>query len=148
MIVMLSTCAIAQSKAEKVFEVVPEAERARLLERLHLYVEYQREKDYDKLFDLFSDATKNKYFNGLSKADFVKAYQSGDERGSSSRLIEFTPTDTQKISADGNDYLFIIYGRAKVAEGNKVIEKKHVSIEAQLQNGDWYFSLIADIVIN
>ena len=145
---MLSTCAVAQSKAEKVLEGVPEAERARLLERLHLYVEYQREKDYDKLFDLFSDATKNKYFNGLSKADFVKAYQSGDERGSSSRLIEFTPTDTQKISTDGNDDLFIIYGRAKVAEGNKVIEKKHVSIEAQLQNGDWYFSLMADIVIN
>ena len=148
MIVMLGMSAAAQSKAEKVFEVVPEAERARLLERLHLYVEYQREKDYDKLFDLFSDATKNKYFNGLSKADFVKAYQNGDERGSSSRLIEFTPTDTQKISADGNDDLFVIYGRAKVCEGNKVIEKKHVSIEAQRQNGDWYFSLMADIVIN
>ena len=147
-IVMLTVSGFAQKKAEKVFAVVPEAARARLLERLHLYVDYQRRKEYDKLFELFSDATINKYFHGQSKADFVKAYQSGDERGSSSRVIEFTPTDTEKISADGAGEFFVVYGRAKVSEGNKVIEKKRAAIEAHLQNGDWYFSPIADVVIN
>lgn len=147
-IMMLGTSTFGQRKAEKVLEAVPEALRARLLERLHLFVDYQRQKEYDKLFELFSDATISKYFNGQSKADFVKAYQTGDERGSSSRVIEFTPTDTEKISADGGGDFYVIYGRAKVSEGNKTIEKKRVAIEAHLQNDDWYFSPIADVLIN
>ena len=145
---MLGVNAYGQSKEEKVFDAVPEALRARLIERLQLYVDYQRTKEYEKLFDLFSETTISKFFNGQSKADFVKAYQSGDARGSSSRLIEFTPTDTEKITADSGAELFVIYGRAKLCEGGKAIEKKRVAIEAQLQNGDWYFSPIADVVIN
>jgi len=147
-IVMLGLCVNAQSKEQRVFDPVPEALRARLIERLNLYVDSQRRKDYDQLFDLFSDATLNKFFHGQSKADFVKAYQNGDTQGTSSRLIEFTPTEIEKIAGAGGGELFVIYGRARLCEGGKAIEKERVAIEAQLQNGDWYFSLIADVLID
>jgi hypothetical protein len=42
----------------------------------------------------------------------------------------------------------VIYGKAKLCEGGKTIEKKRVAIESQLQNGDWYFSPIADVLID
>lgn len=147
-IVVLGLCVHGQSKEQKVFDPVPEALRARLLERLQSYVDYQRRKDYDKLFDLFSETTLNKFFHGQSKADFVKAYQNGDAEGSSSRLIEFTPTEIEKISGDDGGELFVIYGRARLCEGGEAVEKKRVAIEAQLQNGDWYFSPIADVLID
>jgi hypothetical protein len=145
---MLALCVRAQSKNEQVFDAVPEALRARLLERLDLYVQYQRTKDYEKLFDLYSETTLAKVFHGQSKADFVKAYQSGDAQGSSSRLIEFVPAHTEKIAAEGAAELFVIYGKARSCEGGKVIEKKRVAIEAQQQDGDWYFSPIADVLID
>lgn len=147
-IVMLGLCVHGQSKEQKVFDPVPEALRARLLERLQSYVDYQRRKDYDQLFDLFSETTLNKFFHGQSKADFVKAYQNGDAEGSSSRLIEFTPTEIESITGDGGGELFVIYGRARLCEGGKAVEKERVAIEAQLQNGDWYFSPIADVLID
>lgn len=148
LVMMLAVYVHGHSQEQKVFDAVPEALRARLVERLHLYVEYQRTKEYDKLFDLFSEPTINKFFHDQSKADFVKAYQGGDAQGSSSRLIEFTPTHTEKIAGDGAGELFVIYGKARLCEAGKAIEKKRVAIEAQLQNGDWYFSPIADVLID
>ena len=147
-ITVLAFCVPAQSNHEKVFDAVPEALRARLVERLDLYVQYQRTRDYEKLFDLYSQTTLEKVFHGQSKADFVKAYQSGDAHGSSSRLIEFVPAHTEKIAAEGAEELFVVYGKARLCEGGKVIEKKRVAIEAQQQNGDWYFSPIADVLID
>jgi hypothetical protein len=148
MIVMLGLCVQGQSKEQKVFDPVPEALRARLLERLQSYVDYQRRKDYGQLFDLFSQTTLDKFFHGQSKADFVKAFQNGDAQGSSSRLIEFKLTHIEKIEGEDGREVFVIYGSARLCEGAEPIRKKRVAMEAELQNGDWYFSLIADVLID
>jgi hypothetical protein len=147
-IVLLGLCVHGQSKEQQVFDPVPEALRARLLERLHLYVDSQRRKDYGELFDLFSETTRNKFFRGQRKADFVKAFQNGEAQGSSSRLIEFAPTHVDKIEGEDGRDIFVIYGRAKLCEGGKAVQKKRVAIEAQVQNGDWYFSPIAEVLID
>ena len=147
MVLMCFVYGKGQSEAQKVFDVVPEAMRARLVERLSNYTEYQRSKQYEKLYDLFSESTIKNLFRGQSKTEFINAWQKGDNEGTSRRLIEFIPGHTEKIAGESTD-IYVIYGRAKFCEGGKVVEKKRTAIEAHLQNGDWYFSAPADVVID
>ena len=147
MVMMVFVYGQGQSEAQKVFDVVPEAMRARLIERLSNYTEYQRSKQYEKLYDLFSESTIKNLFRGQSKTEFINAWQKGDNEGTSRRLIEFTPSYTEKIGGENGD-IYVVYGRSKFCEGGKVVEKRRTAIEAHLQNGDWYFSAPADVVID
>jgi hypothetical protein len=147
-IMLLAVYARAQGKDEKVFEVVPQQTRAQLIERLKLYVEYQRTKDYQKLYDLYTQSTIKNLFKGQRKEEFVAAYREGDARGISFRLLEFTPTRIDKTvspeTSEGSDDAYSIYGDAKLWRRGETVEKP-VAIEAQLKNGEWYFSSIMEI---
>lgn len=130
----------------KLLEEVPEPLRPQLIERLSLYVEYERTKQYDKLYEVrFFRSTIHK---DQTKEEFVRNSQIGDARGTNSRLIEFTPTAIQKIQdADGQD-LYDIYGKATMCEMGELIKKPRVAITARLQSGKWYFSTVGDILID
>lgn len=142
--VLVVICAQGQGIGQKVFDIVPEPVRARLIERLELYVEYQRTKQYERLYDLFSRTTIERIFNGQSRGEFVDAFRKGDADRTSVTIMEFTPTRIEETTKDGAE-LYNIYGDAKLCQQGEPVEK-HIVVAAQLQNGDWYFSTLADVL--
>jgi hypothetical protein len=148
-IMLFALCARAQGKDEKVFDVVPEPVRARLVERLKLYVKYQHTKDYEKLYDLYIQSTITNIYKGQSREEFALACREGDARQTSFRLLEFTPTRVDKTvsmwTREGADDAYSIYGDAKLFNWGKVVDR-YVVIEAQLKNGEWYFSEVGEVL--
>lgn len=64
---------------------IPKSLRARLIERLNLYVEYELARQYKKLYDLLSESTIERIYRGQSRAEFVAASHKGDAKGTSIR---------------------------------------------------------------
>jgi hypothetical protein len=145
-IMLVAVCARGQGKEEKVFDAVPEASRARLVERLKLYVEYQRAKDYEKLYDLYTESTIKNIYKGQSREEFAAACRKGDALGTSFRLVKLTPTAINKATSDGLEG-YDIYGDAELIQSGKLVER-YVLIEAQLKNGEWYFSEVGEVLDN
>ena len=135
-----------QKKEQKVFAVIPQHLRERLIERLNLYVEYERMKQYEKLYDLLWDYVVDP--NSLSREAYVEAVRKRIAEGYRSVLLEFKPTGIIDLSLPDEDIIrYDIWGTAKVdSEGE--IYKKDAAIEARWMNGDWYFSNVADVIID
>jgi hypothetical protein len=136
----------AQNPESQLYSSVPQQLRARLLERLDLYVEYQRNKKYDKLYDLFYDEAIATAFKGQDKAEFVAVYKKGDDQNKSVRLLAFAANRVEKVDEDGTE-VYKIYGDAKLHEQGEAAEK-HMVIRAKFQKGDWYFSAPATVLEN
>ena len=147
-LIFATIAARAQEISPKALEAVAEPFRQQLVERLGLYVRYQRTKQYDKLYDLFSPSTIHTVFNDQTREEFVRAYQKGDAERTSVRLLEFKPTTIQKI--EGNDAAdqYVIQGRAEVFQMGESVNKRSVAVVAQLLNGKWYFSPFMDALAN
>lgn len=144
LLVLITSPAALRSQVhvdEKVFAPIPEESRARLIERLTLYVATQRAADYDKLYDLYSERTINQVFKGQNKTEFSAAFRQGDAERKSIRLFEFTPKKIEKKAEDGSDF-YKIYGKAVLLQQGEIVKRKIV-IEAHPQNGTWYFSAVA-----
>jgi hypothetical protein len=135
-----------QKKEQKVFAVVPPHLRTRLIERLNLYVEYERAQQYEKLYDLLWEYVVNP--NSLSREAYVDASKKTIAKGYRSILLEFKPTDTIDLSLDDEGIVrYDIWGTAKVKDEGKFYEKG-AAIEARWINGEWYFSGVADVIID
>lgn len=145
MLIMLPTTLRAQahSKNEEIFAAIPKESRAQLIERLNLYVSYQRTADYDKLYDLYSEKTINRIFNGQNKTEFSAAFRKGDEERKSVRMLEFKPTSIEKSADDGSEF-YKIHGEATVLQQGEIV-KKEVLVEAYPKDGNWYFSAIVTV---
>lgn len=147
-VVLAGRVAYAQGGVNpKVLEPIPEPLRPQLLERLDLYVEYQRTKQYDKLYDLMSRSTIHLVFKDQTKEEFVRAYQAGDAQRTSIRLIEFTPTAIQQMQGDGSD-VYVMYGAATMCQMGDLTKKRRVAVTTQLQDGKWYFSPVMDVLVD
>ncbi|HEX8143896.1 MAG TPA: hypothetical protein VF553_14955 [Pyrinomonadaceae bacterium] len=135
-----------QKKEQKVLAAIPQHLRARLIERLKLYVEYERTKQYEKLYDLLWEYVVDP--NSLSRESYVKASKKTIAEGYRSVLLEFKPTGTIDLSVNEEGLIrYDIWGTAKVnSEGE--IYKKDAAIEARWINGEWYFSSVADVIID
>lgn len=141
---LLAASAHGQDKEQKAFASIPEALRARLVERLELYVAYQQTQNYEKLYDLYSEYTRTRILKGQSREEFAAAFRKGDAEGKSIRMIKFTPTKAREATREGID-VYSIYGKAKLCEQGEMVEKELV-IDAELKDGDWYFSVITDVL--
>ena len=146
--IMVTIDTHAQKINSKVFEDVPASMRTGLVERLALYVEYERTGQHDKLYELLSQSTIQKIYKGQTKAEFVEAGQKGDARCTSTRLLNFTPTAIQKITDENGADLYVIYGKAKLLQAGRRFDNPRVVVDAQIQNGDWYFSTVGFVLID
>lgn len=135
-----------QKKEQKVFAAVPQHLRARLIERLNLYVEYERTKQYEKLYSLLWEYVVDP--NSLSREAYVNASKKTVAEGYRSILLEFKPTGTIDLSVNEEGLVrYDIWGTAKV-DSEGTIYKKDAAIEARWINGEWYFSSVADVIID
>jgi hypothetical protein len=135
-----------QKKEQEVLAAIPQHLRARLIERLNLYVEYERTKQYEKLYDLLWDYVVDP--NSLSREAYVNASKKTIAEGYRSILLEFKPTGTLDLSVTDEGLIrYDIWGTAKVDDEGKIYEKD-AAIEARWLYGDWYFSGVADVIID
>ena len=141
--ILIAQIGYSQDARQKVLRAIPEPVRPQLVERLALYVEYQRTKQYDKLYDLLSPSSIHMVLKDQTKEEFVKAYQTGDAKRTSTRLVEFSPTAVQQV-----DDVYVIYGAAKMYEMGELTKKPRVAVTAQLHDGKWYFSPPMDVLVD
>src|SRR5215510_161969 len=129
-VLCLAVLASGQVTNSKKFHPVPESQRNQLVARLNLYIEYERSRQYENLWDLLSQA----YIANqrLSRENYLQ-YRPDD------RLLEFKPKAVIKSPIREYVNVFEIHGIAKFRRGNKVVMEDRL-LEARLQGDDWYFS--------
>ncbi|HJU53564.1 MAG TPA: hypothetical protein VJ715_03295 [Pyrinomonadaceae bacterium] len=142
LIILSAAPVFSQTVKEGALKAVPESQRAQLVERLNSYLEHERAGQYGELYDLLYD-------QDVSKAEFVKARESADQKGVGIRLLKFTPTETtvmqEEVEGAGGVGVSVvntyqIFGKAEVLRaGDRA--KDRVFIGARWQNSNWYFSL-------
>ena len=124
----------AQERTEKVFEKVPLELRPRLIERLKDYVTYERTRQYGKLYELLYDC------NDKNAGKEVYSKSRAEAEGRRGVIQEFTPTFILEITLnEGDAPTLVLTGQAKVLLKGRTI-KGEMSINARLQDGEWYFS--------
>ncbi len=135
-----------QKKEQKVFAAIPQNLRARLIQRLNLYVEYERTKQHEKLYDLLWEYVVNP--SSLSRGAYVNASKKTIAEGYRSILLGFKPTATIDLSLNDEGIVrYDIWGIAKVNDEGKIYQK-NAAIEARWIKGEWYFSGVADVIID
>lgn len=125
----------AQKKVEvDVFADVPADKRARLIERLEMFIQYYRDGDKNKVYDLIGEQAKRSYANGLSRESFLKE----------SYLLKLKKLKVESVAVptgakDEQVVNIIIYGCAEYKRfgPNKKLQSR---LEAFYQDADWYFS--------
>jgi hypothetical protein len=127
----------SHAKTQEPFAKVPAPLRARLIQRLKSLIDYQREKQWEKLYTLLSVTSTQ----GESKEDFIKRNQRWyTEVAPDDLILDFHPRDTVVHESSADTGRWIIYGCAKVRE-----KGLQASVEAHRERGDWYFSPVGII---
>jgi len=137
-----------QSIDAKKFASVPAPIRERLIERLNLYLEYERAGQQEKLYDLFSEYYKT--VSWKTKAEYIKFLQNQEAKGAKRTFVAFDVSSVEDYSLDDSDYrIFHIKGVVKFKRGDK-LKKENLLLDARYENGDWYFSswLKEEVVID
>ena len=124
----------AQERTQNIFETIPLESRPRLVERLSEYVTYERTRQYEKLYELLYERNdKNAGKEAYSKSRV-------EAEGRRGVIQEFTPTVIIGITLNAGDPpTFSLTGQAKVFLKGRTV-KKEMTINARLQDGEWYFS--------
>jgi hypothetical protein len=121
----------------KVFEPIPSNQHVHLAERLKIFIEYRRTKQWELLFDMFPKT--HTQHPEITKDEFLAEVK----KFGKPRLINFIPENTQNnITIDGE---YIIWGCAEIREG--LSKKKWLAtLFASLENGEWFFSDISIVI--
>lgn len=142
----MATPVSSQLKEQKVLAAIPRNLRARLIERLNLYVQYERTKQYDRLYDLSLESVETPI--RLDREAYVDASEKGLAKGYRSVLLKFKPNWTVDLSReDEGIFRYHISGIAKVNYLGKIYDRD-AAIEVRWTNGDWYFSGLWDVIID
>lgn len=152
-VIAVATCNSAFSqtrerkKEQKAFAAIPQHLRSRLTERLNLYVEYERSRQYEKLYELLEESVTDQ--PKFSREEYVAATKKRIAEGYRDVLLEFKPTAAINLSLNDEDKAirYSIWGKAGVDDRGRISERD-AAIYAYWLNGDWYFSGVADVKID
>ncbi len=134
-----------QVRLEKVLAPVPQHLRARLIERLNLYVEYERTQQYEKSYDLSLESVASPIT--LDREAYVEATKNGIAKGYRSILLKFKPTWVIDLSVEGENLVrYHISGISKEMDKKGKVYERETAIEVRWMYGDWYFSGLWDVI--
>jgi hypothetical protein len=140
----------------KGLDAVPSSARTRLVERLKLYVKHDRERQYGKLYDLFSkretERTRNlrrDHPEIISTVDKKEIYiESRKGRLSwarpQPRLLDFVPQRSQEESIGLYAGCYKIRGWARYSKESEERKDGADVLFACFEEGDWYFSTLME----
>src|SRR5262245_44438778 len=120
---------------QDIFAEVSVPVRARLAERLKLLIEYDRTKQWGRMYDLLSD----RFLQGETKENLVNRQRYIDEKLVGVELIEFTPQSITLLHEESGWWLIRGCGKFRQSGSSRRVD---TVVEAYLQNGEWYFSQI------
>ncbi len=143
-VLMLSLCTLStegQGADRSVFDAVPNARRAGLVERLRLVMDYQRARDWSHIYDLLKRPISLPDSPNASREEYVSLNRKLDSQGKFV-LLEFTP---EAVGFWGNetDGTAIILGCGKYQDGHRKV-KYRSDAQLNLIGGEWYFSSIVE----
>lgn len=136
LVTFLAATTQGQVSGTRRFSAVPKPLRARLVERLNLYVALESAQRFEQTFEMLSEAYRTN--QGLSREWYLATRQPGSG-GSRDKLLEFKPTVVEKAIGVKEPDVYDIVGWAKYNRDGKIVRVERV-VEARMQNGDWYFS--------
>src|SRR4051812_18322642 len=112
-----------QKKEQRAFAAIPQHLRARLIERLNLYVEYERSRQYEKLYELLEESVADQ--PKISREEYVAASRKRIAEGYRDALLEFKPTDAIDLSLTDEDKVigYSIGGKARFDDGGRISER-------------------------
>lgn len=138
LVLFFSITSFGQTKDEDVFAPIPGALRTRLVERLRLLTEYQREQQWENQYKMLSVLVTQ----GESKEHHRKRLKKLYARGLGDLLVDFTPESVTYQGGGPSDA--VIFGCVKLRK-NGSIQELYGSVEAYREKEDWYFSPIGVI---
>jgi len=131
---------ISEKEAGEVFGSIPSGQRSKLVERLNLFIDLEKNKKWDEAYKMISNTFKESFKNGYS----LKSYK--DDKYI--KIQKFTaqglaPVSNETVYAirpiEERNEQYFIDGCGKFRNGGT---SKEVLIEAYWENGDWYFSFM------
>ncbi len=130
----------AQTQGAQVFSAIPEERRGRLIERLRSLVQYQRNQQWSKQYELLSTLQRR----AQSKQDFINLNRQMYSKWGRTPLVEFVPLKITLEQVDKTEKVLFIAGCSVVLEkGTKVT--KAALVEAYWEKGDWFFSEVQNL---
>lgn len=142
LIILGTTCFVFGQDGRGLLDDIPSAKRARLLERLDLFVEYERTKQWDKFYDLLYLPRVAEEERAKARSAYLAVHNDPNDPVNILR-IAFIP---RIISAapEIQDGTYMVRGCATYnIYGN--IKKQNDIIMAHLVNDDWYFSAFGEV---
>ena len=116
-ILLFSSLVSAQASDTEVFAPVPDAQRARLIERLNLLIEYQKTQQWSKQYDLLAYSMTR----AESKPDFINRTRQAFTKWGRTPLLAFTPYHVDLVQVAPDRKPWFITGCSQVMEkGQKV----------------------------
>ena len=108
---------------QKAFADIPQHLRARLIERLNLYVEYERSRQYEKLYELSEESVAPQ--PKFSREEYVAASRKRIAEGYRDVLLEFKPTAAINLSLNDEDKAvrYSIWGKARFDDNGRISER-------------------------
>jgi hypothetical protein len=125
----------ARAQNQDIFAEVSVHVRARLTERLKLLIEYDRTRQWERMYDLLSD----RFLQGETKEHLVNRRRYVAEKLGGDELIVFTPQSITLLHEESGWWLIRGCGEFRQSGRSRRVD---TVVEAYLQNGEWYFSQI------
>lgn len=136
LVLLLSCSAQGQIRYDDdAFEAIPETRRARIEERLKLFVELQCTEQWAKHYDMFSTLRRS----GEGKTDYINFMRQALARGWEQRLLFFAPRGVRQMQMDAKTKVWWIIGCAGMKEEGREV-RRAAYVEAAWERGDWFFS--------
>jgi hypothetical protein len=119
----------------KVFRI-SETLKVKLIKRIHQFIEYDRTRQYEKLYELHLPDFAHKMFIAKNKEEYARIIRESGEPYE--MLIGFVPMEFAMLSDTEYGEACRIYGLAKHRIGGKEEESYRISW-AIIKDGEWYF---------
>ena len=137
-----------QIKDQKIFEIIPAAQRESFIARLNLYIEYSLGNQQSKLETLYSEVELCGLCKG--KRECIDNCKPGMTlqvpEGFTSVMVALKPTRLKPYTAT-RDWVYYIDAERKERvswkdHGPRIVKDK-VRLFAVYENGNWFFSLLS-----
>ena len=138
---LILSAQITTEQSDAVFEDISAEQRAKLVERLNLFIQLEASGKFDDSYKMIAESFKERIRDGFNRKDYEKA----------SKVKKFVPQSLTVMSEDTiytavpvkiDKLAVFITGCGKFKSDSGKLE---TLIEAYWENNDWYFSFMQPV---
>jgi hypothetical protein len=148
-VLFISLNVFAHEQNDKLFSCIPKSKRMRLIDKLNLFIRYNKNLQFSNLYDMFASAfVLNQH---LDKESYVKFNERLVLESNREVLIEFKPYEVTKsqLVNDNCSEEYDIRGISKYSIRGKIYTAKRLVVVCyQEKDNDWYFTDFLEEIID